>query len=528
MTDYSWNNPYAWPRKPVLAPNVVATSQPLAAQAGLQMLAAGGNAADAIVATAITLTLVEPVSNGIGSDAYAILWDGSQLHGLNASGRSPAAWTPDYFSGRSAMPARGWNTVSVPGCVSAWRMLSERFGKLPFERLFEPAIRYGRDGYLVSPTIAGQWANQVAELRDQPGFAAAFLPQGRAPRAGERFRFPEHAATLEKIAATRGDAFYRGELAERIAAHAAANGGAMTAADLAAHTSDWVTPLQIDYRGYTLHELPPNGQGIVALIALGILRHFDLASHAVDGPDSLHLQIEAVKLAFADAWRYVADLDHMEFAPQRLLDAGYLEQRARLIDPRRAQDFGPGAPPKGGTVYLTAADAAGMMVSYIQSNYMGFGSGVVVPGTGVSLQNRGATFVLHAGHPNCVGPRKRPYQTIIPGFVTRDGRPVMSFGVMGGTMQPQGHTQVMVRIADYGQSPQAACDGPRFRFVQGLDVSVEDGYPAASLEALKQRGHRIVTVDDYNQFGSAQLIWKLDGGYFAASDPRRDGQAVGF
>ena len=528
MTDFSWNNPYAWPRKPVLAPNVVATSQPLAAQAGLQMLAAGGNAADAIVATAITLTLVEPVSNGIGSDAYAILWDGSQLHGLNASGRSPAAWTADYFAGRTAMPARGWNTVSVPGCVSAWRMLSERFGKLPFERLFEPAMRYGREGYLVSPTIAGQWANQVAELRDQPGFAAAFLPQGRAPRAGERFHFPEHAATLEKIAATRGEAFYRGELAERIAAHAGANGGAMSVADLAAHTSDWVTPLQVDYRGYTLHELPPNGQGIVALIALGILRHFDLASHAVDGPDSLHLQIEAVKLAFADAWRYVADLDHMEFPPQRLLDAGYLEQRARLIDPKRAQDFGPGAPPKGGTVYLTAADAAGMMVSYIQSNYMGFGSGVVVPGTGISLQNRGATFVLRPGHPNCVGPHKRPYQTIIPGFVTRDGLPVMSFGVMGGTMQPQGHAQVMVRIADYGQSPQAACDGPRFRFVQGLDVSVEDGYPAASLQALKQRGHRIVTVDDYNQFGSAQLIWKLDGGYFAASDPRRDGQAVGF
>ncbi|HEY3074774.1 MAG TPA: gamma-glutamyltransferase, partial [Burkholderiales bacterium] len=261
--------------------------------------------------------------------------------------------------------------------------------------------------------------------------------------------------------------------------------------------------------------------------ALGMLEHFDLRSHAVDGPDSVHLQIEAIKLAFADAWRYVADLDHMDVRPHALLECEYLKSRARLIDPRRAQEFGHGTPPKGGTVYLTAADASGMMVSFIQSNYMGFGSGVVVDG--ISLQNRGATFVMQPGHPNAMGPKKRPYQTIIPGFVTRDGKPVMSFGVMGGTMQPQGHTQVMVRIADYEQSPQAACDGPRFRFVQGMDVSVEDdGFPAATLEELERRGHRIVTIDDYNQFGSAQLIWRLDGGYFVASDPRRDGQAVGF
>ncbi|TAK42950.1 MAG: gamma-glutamyltransferase family protein [Betaproteobacteria bacterium] len=528
MTAFSWTFPYAWPRKPLLAQNVVATSQPLAAQAGLQMLAAGGNAVDAILATAITLTLVEPVSNGIGSDAFAILWDGKQLHGLNASGRAPAGWTTDFFAGRTAMPARGWNTVTVPGCVSAWRMLSERFGRLPFEQLFGPAIRYGRDGFLVSPTIAGQWARQIAELREQPGFAQAFMPQGRAPLPGERFRFPEHAATLEKIAATRGEAFYRGELAERIAAHAKQHGGVMTAADLAAHASDWTAPLSMDYRSYTLHELPPNGQGIVALIALGILQHFEIAGYAVDGADSLHLQIEAQKLAFADARRFVADLDHMDIRPQQLLDPGYLKQRAQLIDLKRAQDFGHGTPPQGGTVYLTAADASGMMISYIQSNYMGFGSGVVVPGTGISLQNRGGTFVVRPGHPNCVGPRKRPFQTIIPGFVTRDGQPVMSFGVMGGSMQPQGHAQVMVRIADYGQNPQAACDAPRFRVVQGIEVSVEGGFPAASLAELQRRGHKIVTVDDYNQFGSAQLIWKLDGGYFAASDPRRDGQAVGF
>jgi len=525
---FSWNNPYAWPRKPLLAANAVATSQPLAAQAGLQMLAEGGSAVDAILATAITLSLVEPVSNGIGSDAYAIVWDGKQLHGLNASGRSPAAWTPDYFRGQKAMPVRGWNTVSVPGCVSAWVELHAKFGRLPFERLFERAIRYGRDGFLVSPTIAGQWAKQVPELKSQPGFADAFLPDGNPPKAGQRFRFPAHANVLEQIASTRGEAFYRGALAEKIEAHAKKHGGAMRVPDLAAHKNDWVKTLEMNYRGYTLHEIPPNGQGIVALMALGMLEHFDLRSHPVDGPDSVHLQIEAIKLAFADAWRYVADLDYMvEVKPGELLERDYLKSRARLIDPKRAQEFGAGSPPKGGTVYLTAADASGMMVSFIQSNYMGFGSGVVVDG--ISLQNRGATFVLQPGHPNCVGPRKRPYQTIIPGFVTREGRPVMSFGVMGGTMQPQGHTQVMVRIADYGQSPQAACDGPRFRFVQGMDVSVEDhGFPAATLEELQRRGHRIVTIDDYNQFGAAQLIWPLEGGYFVASDPRRDGQAVGF
>jgi gamma-glutamyltranspeptidase/glutathione hydrolase len=527
MTPFSWTNPYAWPRKPVLAANVVATSQPLAAQAGLQMLAEGGSAVDAALAAAITLSLVEPVSNGIGSDAYAIVWDGERLHGLNASGRSPEAWTLDYFADQKAMPVRGWNTVTVPGCVAAWVELHAKWGKLPFRKLFERAIQYGREGFLVSPTIAGQWQKQVAELKDQPGFAQAFLPGGQPPRAGQRFKFPAHAKVLEKIAATKGQAFYKGEYAERLEAHARKHGGVMRAADLAANQPDWVKPLEMDYRGYTLHEIPPNGQGIVALIALGMLEHFDLRSHAVDGPDSLHLQIEAMKLAFADARLYVGDIDYMDVKPQALLDQEYLKSRARLIDMKRAQDFNHGTPPKSGTVYLTAADASGMMVSYIQSNYMGFGSGVVVDG--ISLQNRGGTFVIKPGHPNCVGPRKRPYQTIIPGFVTREGRPVMSFGVMGGTMQPQGHAQVMVRIADYGQSPQAACDGPRFRVVQGLDVSVEEGgFPAASLEELLRRGHRLVTIDDYNQFGSAQLAWKLEGGYFTASDPRRDGQAVGF
>jgi gamma-glutamyltranspeptidase/glutathione hydrolase len=527
MTPFDWKNPYAWPRKPLLAQNVVSTSQPLAAQAGLQMLAQGGTAVDAILATAITLTLVEPVSNGIGSDAYAIVWDGKKMHGLNASGRSPAAWTLDYFAGKSAMPVRGWDTVTVPGCVSAWVELHAKFGKLPFKKLFEQAIEYGRKGFLVSPTIAGQWAAQVAELKAQPGFAGAFLPDGNPPRPGQRFKFPAHAKVLEEIASSKGKSFYKGKLADKLEAAAKKQGGALRASDMAAHKSDWVKCLEMDYRGYTLHEIPPNGQGIVALMALGMLEHFDLRSMPVDGADSLHLQIEAMKLAFADAREFVADIDYMkQVMPKHLLDKDYLKSRARLIDTKRAQDFGHGNPPKGGTVYLAAADASGMMVSMIQSNYMGFGSGVVVDG--ISLQNRGGTFVVKPGHPNCVGPSKRPYQTIIPGFVTKDGKPVMSFGVMGGTMQPQGHAQVLVRIADYGQSPQAACDGPRFRVVQGMDVSVEDNMPAGAVEELRKRGHKMVTVDDYNQFGCGQMIWKLDGGYFTASDPRRDGQAVGF
>ena len=413
MTPFSWSNPYAWPRKPLLAQNVVATSQPLAAQAGLQMLAAGGNAVDAILATAITLSLVEPVSNGIGSDAYALVWDGRKLHGLNASGRSPAAWTADYFRGKTAMPQRGWDAVTVPGAVSAWVELHGKFGKLPFRKLFEQAIRYGREGFLVSPTIAGQWQAQVDRLKDLPGFAQAFLPGGRAPRAGERFVFKKHALALEKIAATKGKAFYRGELAAKLEAAAKKQGGALRASDLAAHRPDWVKPLEMDYRGYTLHEIPPNGQGIVALIALGILDNFDLRSHPVDGADSLHLQIEALKLAFADGWRYVADIDHMDVRPQALLDKEYLKSRSKLIDPKRAQDFGHGNPPKGGTVYLTAADASGMMVSYIQSNYAGFGSGVVVDG--ISLQNRGSGFVLTAGPPQL----RRARQASVPDHYSR-------------------------------------------------------------------------------------------------------------
>lgn len=522
----AWELPYAWPRTPVLARNVVCTSQPLAAQAGLRMLAQGGTAVDAAVATAITLTLVEPVSNGIGGDAFAIVWDGARLQGLNASGRSPAAWIPEYFGGQD-VPRVGWNSVTVPGAVSAWAELHARFGRLPFTTLFEPAIEYGRNGFVVSPTVARQWAAQASLLAAQPGFGAAFLPDGRAPRAGEVFRFPHHATTLEGIATSNGMSFYRGELAEAMAAHAQSHGGAMTMADLAGHQANWVTPISHGYRGYIVHEMPPNGQGIVTLIALGILQHFDMTAFGVDSPDSVHVQIEAVKLAFADALAYVADPDYMQLAPAQLLGEDYLASRAAQIDIQRAQSFQAGMP-TGGTVYLTAADGAGMMVSMIQSNNEGFGSGVVVSGTGISLHNRGANFVVRKGHPNHIGPGKRPYHTIMPGFMTKDGSAVMSFGVMGGTMQPQGQTQVVVRVVDYSQNPQAACDGPRFRVLQDRQITVENGFPATTVDELRRRGHELVTVGDYHQFGSCQAIWRLDDGYLAASDPRRDGQAVGF
>jgi gamma-glutamyltranspeptidase/glutathione hydrolase len=356
------------------------------------------------------------------------------------------------------------------------------------------------------------------------------MPAGRAPEPGERFALPALARSLQAIAATRGETFYRGPLAEKMVAHARAHGGALALADLERHAVDWVAPMGIDYRGYVLHELPPNGQGVAALIALGILRQHDLAAHPVDSAASLHLQIEAMKLAFADVYRHVADPARMATDIRSLLDAKYLAKRARQIDPVRARCHPTGIIPHAGTVYLTAADADGMMVSYIQSNYGGFGSGVVVPDTGISLQNRGSAFTLERGHPNEVGPGKRPFHTIIPAFVSRDGAPVMSFGVMGGTMQPQGHVQVMVRVADHGQNPQAACDAPRWRVREGLEVELEPGVDPAVIAGLARLGHQVVQPDpaSYFDFGAGQFIYRLPDCYLAASDPRRDGQAVGF
>ena len=527
MKPFDWQFPYPSQRMPILARNAVATSQPLAAQAGLRMLMKGGSAVDAALATAIALTVLEPTSNGIGS--FAIVWDGKKLQGLNASGRSPAAWTPERFKGMQTIPTRGWDAVTVPGCVAAWVELSGRYGRLPFADLFEPAIRYAAGGFMVTPTIARLWEKQVADLAPLPGFAAAFMPKGRAPQPGETFLFPDQARTLQRIAETKGEAFYKGELAEKMVAHSNQYGGAMTLADLAAHTLAWVEPLGRSYRGYTLHEIPPNGQGIGALVALGILEHTDMTSLPVDSADSLHVQIEAMKLAFADIHEYVSDPATMRVKPSQMLDPAYLDERARLIDMKQARDPKFGTPPAAGTVYLTAADASGMMVSYIQSNFMGFGSGVVVDGTGISLQNRGYGFSLKPGHANIVAPHKRPFHTIIPAFVTRDGKPVMSFGVMGGSMQAQGHAQIMVRFADYRQNPQAASDAPRWRIDAGLDVDVEQGISAEVVAELARRGHRLSQADRWStDFGRAQLIYRLDDGYLAASERRTDGQAVGF
>ena len=529
MKPFDWQFPYPSQRMPILARNCVATSQPLAAQAGLRMLMKGGSAVDAVLATAISLTVLEPTSNGIGSDAFAILWDGKKLQGLNASGRSPAAWTPDRFKGLNAMPQRGWDSVTVPGAISAWVELSSKYGKLPFADLFEPAIDYASRGYMVSPTIARLWEKQLPELKDQPGYAEAFMPNGRAPLPGEKFIFADQARTLKRIAETKGEAFYKGDLAEKIVAHAKLHGGAMTMADLAGHRCDWVEPVGQNYRGYTLHEIPPNGQGIGALISLGILENFDMAALPVDSADSLHVQLEAMKLGFADIYEYVSDPATMRVTPAQMLDRAYLASRAKLIDMKKAQDPKFGTPPTGGTVYLTAADASGMMVSYIQSNYAGFGSGVVVNGTGISLQNRGYGFVTKPGHANEVGPHKRPFQTIIPAFVTKDGKPVMSYGVMGGSMQAQGHSQIMVRLADHGQNPQAAADAPRWRIDTGLALGIEQGVNPDVIAELKRRGHQITQADRWStDFGRAQLIYKMEDGYLAASERRTDGQAVGF
>ncbi|MDK3022602.1 gamma-glutamyltransferase [Cupriavidus taiwanensis] len=541
MQNFNWTNPYPSVRIPLFARNVVSTSHPLAAQAGLRMLLKGGNAVDAAIAAAAAITIVEPVSCGLGSDAFAILWDGKALHGLNSSGVAPAAWSPEYFkakygtdaNGLANRPVRGWDSVTVPGVVAGWAALHERFGKLPFADLMEPAIEIAERGYAVPPVVAHKWAAAVPELKDQPGYADTFMPNGRAPAVGEKFTMKAAAETLRQIGATRGRAYYEGEIAEKIAAFSQQCGGAMTLDDLRNYRPDWVKPISKSYRGYELHEIPPNGQGIAALIALGILDQFDMASIPVDSVDSQHLQIEAMKLAFADLYQYVADPRSMEVTPEQMLDDAYLKSRARLIDMQRATHFNFGMPKVGGTIYLTAADENGMMISFIQSNYMGFGSGVVVPGTGISLQNRGVGFSMDPKSANVVAGGKRPFHTIIPAFLTRDGQPVMSFGVMGGDMQPQGHVQTVVRMLDYNQQPQAACCAPRWKVNRDFTLDVEGTMDPATVAGLKARGHQLKSVDDpYMDFGSGQFIWRLsddaEHGYVAASDSRRDGQAVGF
>ena len=526
------NHPYPSRRSAVLAENVVTTSHPLAAQAGLLMLARGGNAVDAAVAAAITLTLVEPTGNGIGSDAFAILWDGQELHGLNASGRSPAGWNPERFAEYDEMPYRGWESVTVPGAVSAWVALSERFGKLPFADLFGPAIGYASDGFIVTPVIAELWRRAAEDLGHHPGFTETFLPNGKAPKAGERFVNKALAKTFQVIAQTKGEAFYKGVLADAICDFALEHGAVLSREDMAAHKVDWCGTLSKKFDDLELHEIPPNGQGIAALMALGILSHTRIRDLDSYDPLAIHLQVEAMKLALVDAETYVADDEYMMgVTSEVLLDETYLASRAALIDETCAQDFNAGAPINGGTVYLTAADASGMMVSFIQSNYAGFGSGIAIPGTGIAMQNRGSGFSLDPASPNIVGPNKRPFHTIIPGFLMGPDGPLMSFGVMGGPMQAQGHVQMVLRTQVWGEDPQMAVDAPRWRFIQGLKLACEDVMPAETLKYLAQIGHLIEleSPDNAFGFGGAQLICRLaDGAYASGSDPRKDGLAAGF
>ena len=533
----SYDNSYRTTRLPVFARNMVATSHPLAAQAGLRMLQQGGNAVDAAVAAAAAMTICEPVSNGLGSDAFCILWDGQQLHGLNAAGRAPAKWSADYFRKKygaaDAPPKRGIDSVTVPGAVSAWVQLNKRFGRLPLADVLAPAIDIAERGYAVPVVVQQKWAAAVPELESQPGFSQAFMPWGRAPQVGELFRFPAAAQALKRIAASRGVAFYGGEIAHAIQRFAAAQGGVIEASDFERYQPEWVDPLAIGYRGHQLHEIGPSTQGIAALMALGMLEHFDMKALGADRVSAKHVQIEAMKLAFADVYRSVAEPSWMAVSPAQMLDAAYLKSRARLIRMNKAQDFGPGLQPQGGTIYLTAADESGMMVSFIQSNYLGFGSGCVEPEFGISLQNRGHGFSLSDDSPNVVAPGKRPFHTIIPAFLTKDGQPVMSFGVMGASMQPQGHVQTLVRMLDHGQSPQAACDAPRWRVNQGLSLNVEASMDPAIVEGLQARGHRIEAINDsYQDFGAGQFIWRLGEpgveGYVGASDARRDGLVAGF
>ncbi|MDR3073247.1 MAG: gamma-glutamyltransferase family protein [Deltaproteobacteria bacterium] len=538
---FDWSNPYPTTRTPVFARNVVSTSHPLAAQAGVRMLQAGGNALDAILATAAMLTVVEPNYNGLGGDAFAILWDGKELHGLNSSGPAPRAWTPDYFrkrygedgSGFAKIPDRGWDTVTVPGGVGAWGALHERFGTLPLSVLFAPAIEAAERGVAVPPVIAAKWQNDAPLLKDYPGWAETFMPKGRAPEVGERFVFPAAGRVLRALVEKGIREFYEGGVAQAIAAWAKKTGGSMTAEDLAGFKPEWVKPASMEYHGYELHEIPPNGQGIAALMALGILKHFDLPSLGPDSPESQHLQIEAMKLAFADIRSHVGDPRAMRVSEGQLLDPDYLARRAALINPRKASMPVRGSFPSGGTVYLTAADEKGMMVSFIQSNYKGFGSGIVVPEYGISLQNRGTGFSTNPDSPNVVAPGKRPYHTIIPGFLTQGGKPRMSFGVMGGDVQPQGHIQTVIRMVDYNQQPQTACDAPRFKINTDFSVNLEARADPALKGALEAMGHK-VKIDPvyYGESGAGQFIWRLsddlEDGYVAASDTRRDGAACGF
>ena len=533
FTDYKFTSH----RAPVVARHgLVATSQPLAAQAGLSVLKAGGNAVDAAIATVATLCVVEPCSTGVGGDAFALIWSAEEerLFGLNASGPAPMGLTADLVRsrGHTTFPERGGLTVTVPGGVRGWQLALERFGTLGLDTLVAQSIDYARNGFPVSPYIAHSWAKSTTLLGRLPDSQRVWLPAGRAPRVTEVFTNPEFAATLQTLAEQGYDALYRGDIAAQIAAAVRADGGVMTEEDLAGYQAEWVEPIAIDYRdGFAFHEIPPNGQGLAALLALNIVRGFDLRHIAYGSADYYHILIEAMKLGFADAQAFIADPRQAHVPVDALLSQRYARERRALINGDTALWPEPGQPEgHGDTVYLAVADEMGNMVSWIQSLYVGFGSGITAGRTGIQLQNRGANFSLTRGHPNEVAPGKRPYHTIIPGFITRDGRPWASYGVMGGFMQPQGHLQVGANLVEFGMDPQSALDAPRFNWLRGMEVALEPGISDDVRDELARRGHMLRPKGGLMTYGGGQVILRdpETGVLVGGSEPRNDGAAVGW
>lgn len=524
-------NPYPSQRTTVFEQRgMVATSQPLAAQAGLDILKKGGNAIDAAIAAAAALTVLEPTSNGIGGDAFALVWTNGKLHGLNASGPAPKTISIDAVKARGydKIPAYGLVPVTVPGAPSAWAELSKKFGRLPLSEVLQPAIDYAETGYPLTPILGKYWDSAYKRYKNiltaeefQPWFAT-FAPNGRAPRVGEIWRSESHAATLRSIAATNSESFYRGELADKIISFSKKYNGFLSNEDLAGYWAEWVEPIKVAYRGYEVWEIPPNGQGLVALLGLNIVKGFSFSEK--ESIETYHKQIEAMKLAFTDGKVFITDPLHMKTDIAGLLSDTYGSLRRGEIS-EEALLPRPYQPPRGGTVYLAAADGEGNMVSFIQSNYMGFGSGIVVPGTGISLQNRGHDFSLDPEHPNALRPGKRTYHTIIPGFLTKGSQAVGPFGVMGGYMQPQAHMQVVMNTIDFGLNPQAALDAPRWQWLEGKKVQVEPHFPNHIAQALVRKGHQIEVALDTGGFGRGQIIWQNPetGVLMGGTESRTDG-----
>jgi len=532
-------------RSEVIAQHGMAcTSQPLASQVALDVLKAGGNAIDAAIAANAVLGLVEPVSNGIGGDLFAIVWDAetNRLYGLNASGRSPQSLSLDYFKEKEykKIPSYGPLPVSVPGCVDGWFELHERFGSMDMDQILKPAIRYAKEGFPVSELIAYYWAGNARSLSRYPNVSEVYMPGGKAPAKGEIFKNLYLANTLELIAQGGRDAFYKGEIARIIDAFMKEQGGFLSYEDMAMHTSEWVEPVSSNYRGYDVWELPPNGQGIAALQILNILEGYDVASMGFGSSEYIHRFVEAKKLAFEDRAKYYADPAFNDLPVEELISKEYAAKRRELIRPGRAsRNLDAGEVEHGNTIYMTVADEKGNMVSLIQSNYRGMGSGMCPPGLGFILQDRGELFTLEEGHFNVYEPGKRPFHTIIPAFITKDGTPWMSFGVMGGSMQPQGHAQIVVNMIDFGMNLQEAGDAPRIRhdgssqptgskMTDGGVVNLESGIPYEAIRELVQKGHHVkYSVGGY---GGYQAILRDDknGVYFGASESRKDGQAAGY